>query len=188
MRLLLASNSPRRKELLSQLGFSFEVIKIDADESYPENLSVSEIAEYISDKKAGYFVPEPNEILLTADTIVALENQILMKPKSEEDAFIMLKNLSGKTHQVYTAFTLKTFDNQISRTSKTDIEFSAISDEEIRFYIDRFKPFDKAGSYGIQEWLGMTKIKSIAGSYYSVMGLPVDLVYEELKNRMPFSD
>ncbi|WP_379967722.1 Maf family protein [Epilithonimonas sp. UC225_85] len=181
MILLLASQSPRRKELLSQLGYQFKTVNIDVDESYPEKLLPENIAEYVSNKKAQAFDVNPEEILLTSDTIVALEQKILLKPKNAEEAFEMLKNLSGKKHQVYTAFTIKTSYSQISRTSKTDVEFSEISDEEISFYINNYKPFDKAGSYGIQEWLGMAKIKNISGSFYSVMGFPVDLVYEELK-------
>lgn len=181
MNLLLASNSPRRKELLTQLGYQFDIVKIDVDESYPSDLKPHEIAEYVSAKKAKAFDVNENEILLTSDTIVALDQKILLKPKDENEAFEMIKSLSGKVHQVYTAFTLKTVDSEISKTSKTDVEFSEISDEEIKFYIKTYKPFDKAGSYGIQEWLGMAKIKNIFGSFYSVMGLPVDLVYEELK-------
>ena len=181
MNLLLASNSPRRKELLTQLGYQFDIVMIDVDESYPSDLKPDEIAEYVSAKKAKAFDVNENEILLTSDTIVALDQKILLKPKDENEAFEMIKSLSGKVHQVYTAFTLKAVDSEISKTSKTDVEFSEISDEEIKFYIKTYKPFDKAGSYGIQEWLGMTKIKNISGSFYSVMGLPVDLVYEELK-------
>ena len=181
MNLLLASNSPRRKELLTQLGYQFDIVKIDVDESYPSDLKPHEIAEYVSAKKAKAFDVNENEILLTSDTIVALDQKILLKPKDENEAFEMIKSLSGKVHQVYTAFTLKTVDSEISKTSKTDVEFSEISDEEIKFYIKTYKPFDKAGSYGIQEWIGMAKIKNISGSFYSVMGLPVDLVYEELK-------
>lgn len=181
MNLLLASNSPRRKELLTQLGYQFDIVKIDVDESYPSDLKPDEIAEYVSAKKAKAFDVNENEILLTSDTIVALDQKILLKPKDENEAFEMIKSLSGKVHQVYTAFTIKTVDLEISKTSKTDVEFSEISNEEIKFYIKTYKPFDKAGSYGIQEWLGMAKIKKITGSFYSVMGLPVDLVYEELK-------
>ena len=181
MNLLLASNSPRRKELLTQLGYQFDIVKIDVDESYPSDLKPHEIAEYVSAKKAKAFDVNENEILLTSDTIVALDQKILLKPKDENEAFEMIKSLSGKVHQVYTAFTLKTVDSEISKTSKTDVEFSEISDEEIKFYIKTYKPFDKAGSYGIQEWLGMAKIKNISGSFYSVMGLPVDMVYEELR-------
>ena len=181
MNLLLASNSPRRKELLTQLGYQFDIVMIVVDESYPSDLKPHEIAEYVSAKKAKAFDVNENEILLTSDTIVALDQKILLKPKDENEAFEMIKSLSGKVHQVYTAFTLKTVDSEISKTSKTDVEFSEISDEEIKFYIKTYKPFDKAGSYGIQEWLGMAKVKNISGSFYSVMGLPVDLVYEELK-------
>ena len=181
MHLLLASNSPRRKELLTQLGYQFDIVMIDVDESYPSDLKPDEIAEYVSAKKAKAFDVNENELLLTSDTIVALDQKILLKPKDENEAFEMIKSLSGKVHQVYTAFTLKTVDSEISKTSKTDVEFSEISDEEIKFYIKTYKPFDKAGSYGIQEWIGMAKIKNISGSFYSVMGLPVDLVYEELK-------
>lgn len=181
MKLLLASNSPRRKELLSQLGYDFEVVKIDVDESYPEDLKPNQISEYVSAKKAAALEVRPGEVLLTSDTIVALDQHIFLKPKSEQEAFAMLKKLSAKTHQVYTAFTVKTNASQLSRTSKTDVEFSEINDDEINFYINNYKPFDKAGSYGIQEWLGMAKVKKITGSFYSVMGLPVDLVYEELK-------
>ncbi|MFC0342724.1 Maf family nucleotide pyrophosphatase [Epilithonimonas hispanica] len=188
MKLLLASNSPRRKELLIQLGYQFEIVKIDVDESYPEDLKPNQIAEYVSEKKAKAFDVNPNEVLLTSDTIVALDQKILLKPKNEAEAFEMIKNLSGKTHQVYTAFTIKTADSEISKTSKTDVEFSEISDEEINFYIKNYKPFDKAGSYGIQEWLGMAKIKNISGSFYSVMGFPVDLVYEELKKMNCFPE
>lgn len=181
MKLLLASSSPRRKELLSQLGYQFETIKIDIDESYPKDLETQYIAEYISAKKANAQVIGEDEILLTADTIVAMGQEILLKPKSREEAFVMLKNLSGKTHQVYSAFTIKTNNSEVSKTSKTDVELDKMSENEINFYIDHYQPFDKAGSYGVQEWLGMAKIKNINGSFYSVMGLPTDLVYKELK-------
>lgn len=186
MKLLLASQSPRRKELLTQLGYTFETVSIDVDESYPSELLPENIAEYVSNKKAAAFKVNSDEILLTSDTIVALDQKILLKPKNAEEAFEMLKDLSGKKHQVYTAFTIKTEKSEISKTSKTDVEFSEISEDEINFYIENFKPFDKAGSYGIQEWLGMAKIKNISGSFYSVMGFPVDLVYEELKKMNHF--
>ena len=180
MKLLLASNSPRRKELLTQLGYEFEVIKIDTDESYPSALLPHQIAEYVSRKKAEALEVKSGQILLTSDTIVVIQDKILLKPESETEAFEMIKNLSGQTHQVYTAFTLKTIDYQISKTSQTDVEFALTSDREIHYYIKNYKPFDKAGSYGIQEWLGMARIKKITGSFYAVMGLPADLVYEEL--------
>ena len=181
MKLLLASQSPRRKELLSQLGYQFEIVNIDVDESYPSNLLPENIAEYVSEKKAKAFDVNDGEILITSDTIVSLNQKILLKPENADDAFEMLKNLSGKKHQVYTAFTIKTNKSEISKTSRTDVEFGEMSDDEINFYIQNYKPFDKAGSYGIQEWLGMAKIKNISGSFYAVMGFPVDLVFEELK-------
>lgn len=183
MKILLASQSPRRKELLSSLGFGFEVVKIDCEEIVPENVKVGESAAYLSELKANAFRNlDQNEVLLTADTVVAIENQFLGKPLDESDARKMLKLLSGKTHQVYTAITVKSLDKTITETDVADVEFDEISDEEIDFYIKNYHPFDKAGSYGIQEWLGMAKIKNIKGSYYTIMGLPTHLVYKILKN------
>lgn len=183
MNLLLASNSPRRKELLQNLGFNFEVVSIECDEIYPENLQVEEIAEYLSVLKADAFrTLEKNEVLITADTIVALENQILGKPKNESEAKEMLQKLSGKTHQVYTAFTIRSVEKNISKTDFATVTFDAISEAEIDFYIKNNKPFDKAGSYGIQEWLGMAKITEMQGSYYTIMGFPTHLVYSVLKD------
>ena len=182
MNLLLASNSPRRKELLTQLGYQFDIVMIDVDESYPSDLHPNQIAEYVSNKKAKAFNVNADEILLTSDTIVALDQKILLKPTDETEAFEMLKILSGQKHQVYTAFTIKTKNSEISKTSQTDVEFGEISDDEINFYIQNYKPFDKAGSYGIQEWLGMAKIKKIEGSFYTIMGLPTHLIYSILKD------
>lgn len=183
MKILLASQSPRRKELLSSLGFGFEVLKIDCEEIVPENVKVGESAAYLSELKANAFRDlADDEVLITADTVVAIENQFLGKPSDESDARKMLKLLSGKTHQVYTAITVKSLDKTITETDVADVEFDEISDEEIDFYIKNYHPFDKAGSYGIQEWLGMAKIKNIKGSYYTIMGLPTHLVYKILKN------
>ncbi|WP_312075094.1 Maf family nucleotide pyrophosphatase [Chryseobacterium sp.] len=183
MKILLASQSPRRKELLSSLGFDFEVVKIDCEEIVPENIKVGESAAYLSGLKANAFQSlQKGEILLTADTVVAIDNQFLGKPTDENDAKKMLKLLSGKTHQVYTAITIKTLDKTITETDVADVEFDEISDDEIDFYIKNYKPFDKAGSYGIQEWLGMAKIKNIKGNFYTIMGLPTHLVYHILKN------
>ncbi len=182
MKLLLASQSPRRKELLASLGFEFEVVKIDCEEIVPEHIKVGESAAYLSELKADAFRNlEEGEILLTADTVVAIDNQFLGKPKDEEDARNMLRLLSGKTHQVYTGITIKTLYRIITETDVADVEFDMISDEEINFYIQNYKPFDKAGSYGIQEWLGMAKIKKMNGSFYTIMGLPTHLVYKILK-------
>lgn len=181
MKILLASQSPRRKELLTSLGFDFEVVKIDCEEILPKNIAIQDAAEYLSELKADTFRKlEKDEVLLTADTVVAIDNQILGKPKDEADAKKMLQQLSGKTHQVYTGISVKTSDKTITETDVADVEFEEISDEEIDFYIKKYKPFDKAGSYGIQEWLGMAKIKNMNGSFYTIMGLPTHLVYKIL--------
>jgi septum formation protein len=182
MKLLLASQSPRRKELLSSLGFAFEVVKIDCEEIVPEHIKVGESAAYLSELKADAFRKlEEDEVLLTADTVVAIDNQFLGKPQNEDDAKNMLKLLSGKTHQVYTGITIKTLEKTITETDVADVEFDEITDDEIEFYIKNYNPFDKAGSYGIQEWLGMAKIKKMNGSFYTIMGLPTHLVYKILK-------
>lgn len=182
MKILLASQSPRRKELLSNLGFNFEVVKIDCEEIVPEHIKVGEAAAYLSELKSNAFRKlEENEILLTADTVVAIDNQFLGKPQHEEDARKMLELLSGKTHQVYTGITIKTLNNTITETDVADVEIDELTTDEIEYYIQNYKPFDKAGSYGIQEWLGMAKIKKIHGSFYTIMGLPTHLVYKILK-------
>lgn len=182
MKLLLASQSPRRKELLSSLGFDFEVVKIDCEEILPENIEIGEAAAYLSELKANVFRNlVDDEVLLTSDTVVAIDNQILGKPKDEADAKRMLQQLSGTTHQVYTGITIKTIDKTITETDVADVELDDITDEEIEFYVQNYKPFDKAGSYGIQEWLGMAKIKKLSGSFYTIMGLPTHLVYKILK-------
>lgn len=182
MKILLASQSPRRKELLSSLGFDFEVVKIDCEEILPENIEIEKAAAYLSELKADAFRKlENDEVLITADTVVAIDNQILGKPKDEADAKNMLQKLSGKTHQVFTGISIKTSDKTITETDVADVEFDRISQEEIEFYLKNYKPFDKAGSYGIQEWLGMAKIKNMTGSFYTIMGLPTHLVYKILK-------
>ncbi|KMQ69744.1 septum formation inhibitor Maf [Chryseobacterium sp. FH2] len=182
MKILLASQSPRRKELLSNLGFEFEVVKIDCEEIVPEHIKVGESAAYLSELKADAFRKlEKDEVLLTADTVVAFDNHLLGKPKDEDDAKKMLQFLSGKIHQVYTGITVKTLDKTITETDVANVEFDDITNEEISYYIQNYKPFDKAGSYGIQEWLGMVKIKRIEGSFYTIMGLPTHLVYKILK-------
>ncbi|MDR6921372.1 Maf family nucleotide pyrophosphatase [Chryseobacterium sp. 2987] len=182
MKILLASQSPRRKELLSGLGFDFEVVKIDCEEILPDIIRVEEAAAYLSELKADAFEGQAeDEILLTADTVVAIDGQILGKPKDENDARKMLRSLSGKTHQVFTGITLKKADKTVTETDVADVELDELTDDEIEYYIQKYKPFDKAGSYGIQEWLGMAKIKKITGSFYTIMGLPTHLVYKILK-------
>ncbi|WP_332454608.1 Maf family protein [Chryseobacterium aquaticum] len=181
MKILLASQSPRRKELLSSLGFDFEVVKIDCEEILPDHIKIENAASYLSELKADAFRNlEIDEVLITADTVVAIDDQILGKPTDEEDAKQMLRKLSGKTHQVFTGITIKTISKTFTETDVADVEFEHISDDEIDFYTKNYKPFDKAGSYGIQEWLGMAKIKKINGSFYTIMGLPTHLVYKIL--------
>ncbi|SHG25160.1 Maf family protein [Chryseobacterium sp. OV279] len=181
MKLLLASQSPRRKELLSSLGFDFEVVKIDCEEILPDYIEIGEAAAYLSELKAKAFRSlTGDEVLLTADTVVAAEGQILGKPKDEDDARQMLRMLSGKTHQVYTGITIKSVDKTFTETDVADVELDEMTDEEINYYVQNYKPFDKAGSYGIQEWLGMAKITRLNGSFYTIMGLPTHLVYKIL--------
>lgn len=183
MKILLASNSPRRKELLQSLGFAFEVVAVDCEEVYPDNLEVSQIAEYLSELKADSFrTLEKDEVLITADTIVAVDNEVLGKPKDAAHAKEMLRKLSGRTHEVYTGITIRNSKKSISKTDVAHVEINELSDREIGFYVENYKPFDKAGGYGVQEWFGMAKIKRIHGSYYTVMGLPTHLVYEALKD------
>lgn len=186
MKILLGSNSPRRKELLQSLGYDFNVVFVDCKEIFPENLPVEKIAGYLSELKAAAFRSlENDEILITADTIVVLENQVLGKPKNEEDAFQMLKKLSGNVHQVYTGISVKTKRKTITKTDVANVFFSEITEPEIHYYIKSFKPMDKAGSYGIQEWLGMAKITKIEGSFYTIMGLPTHLIHGILKSLLP---
>ena len=183
MKILLASNSPRRKELLQSLGFDFEVVSVDCDEIFPEDLPVEKVAEFLSELKANAFRNlEKDEVLITADTIVAIDGEILGKPKDEKEAMEMLRKLSGKTHQVFTGITIKTLDKSITKTDVANVEFDTITNSESEFYLKNYKPFDKAGSYGIQEWVGMAKIKKIEGSFYTIMGLPTHLVYSILKD------
>lgn len=182
MKLLLGSNSPRRKELLLSLGFHFEVVAIDCEEVFPEDLPVEKIPGYLSELKANAFrTLQKDEVLLTADTVVAIENRVLGKPKNKEEAQEMLRLLSGKTHEVYTGISFKTSEKLFTKTDVAHVEFSEITEQEIDFYIKNHQPFDKAGSYGIQEWLGMAKINKINGSFYTIMGLPTHLVFETLK-------
>lgn len=183
MKVLLASQSPRRKELLEGLGIDFSVVKIDVDEVYPETLKASDVPAYLSELKAKAYQNslKEDEVLITADTIVTIDNEVLGKPKGEEQAKEMLRKLSGRSHQVITAVTISSPEKYLTKSDVAVVEFATISDDEIDFYIKNYKPFDKAGSYGIQEWLGMAKIKSITGSYYTIMGLPTHIVYEGLQ-------
>ena len=182
MPLILSSNSPRRKELLAGLDIPFEVRVIeDIDESYPDSLPTGEIAEYIAQKKAAAYDVGNDEVLITADTIVVLDDQILGKPADAEEAKQMLRSLSGKTHHVITGVCLKSRDQQHHFSVISEVTFKTLAEEEISYYVETYKPFDKAGAYGIQEWIGYIGVTGLSGSYFNVMGLPVQRIYEELK-------
>lgn len=183
-KILLASKSPRRRELLSDLRINFDTVTIgDVEESYPASLPTDNVAEYLSRLKANAFSPllRNNELLITADTVVICEDDVLGKPKNEEEARLMLRHLSGKIHYVDTGVTITTSERIKSFTVRTEVKFADISDEEIDYYVSRFQPFDKAGAYGIQEWIGCAAVEWIKGSFFNVMGLPTRRLYEELK-------
>ena len=187
-KLILASNSPRRKELLAGLGLPFEVRVLSGiDESYPDSMPVSDVALHIAGLKADAYrnTMAPDEIIITADTVVIVGNEILGKPVDEADAHRMLRLLSGRTHQVTTGVCIvaKGWERRFAVT--TDVTFKTLTDEEIRYYVDTFKPFDKAGAYGIQEWIGYIGVTALQGSYYNVMGLPVQRIYEAIKELIP---
>ena len=180
MKIILSSNSPRRKELLAGLGVDFEVwVLKGVDERYPDDIPLNEVPLYIAIEKASAYTVAKDELVVTADTVVIVDNEILGKPKDRAEAYGMLRKISGKTHQVVTGVCLTTIDDQRSFTVTTDVEFKELSDNEIYYYIDKYRPFDKAGAYGIQEWIGYVGVLSLKGSYYNVMGLPVQRIYEE---------
>ena len=184
MNIVLASNSPRRRELLAGLGIEFEVrVLPDIDESYPADLPVMQIAEYIAHEKASAYLltMKDNDLVITADTVVIIGNEVLGKPKDEEDAKRMLRLISGKTHQVVTGVCLTTTKQQRHFSVSTDVTFKDLPENEKNYYITKYKPFDKAGAYGIQEWIGYVGVTSLNGSYFNVMGLPVQKLWEELK-------
>lgn len=181
--IVLASNSPRRRELLAGLDINYEVRVLPGiDESYPAGLAAEEIPQYISREKAGAYetVMQPDDLIITADTIVWAGGQVLGKPKDEAEAREMLRKLSGRTHLVITGVTLLTRAMRKTFAVTSEVTFDALTEEEIGYYVARYHPLDKAGAYGIQEWIGYVGIRSIQGSFYTVMGLPVHLVYRKL--------
>ena len=181
--IILASNSPRRRELLGGLGIPFEVkVLPDIEESYPDDLPVSQIAEYISTEKATAYreLMADHDLIITADTVVIACDEVMGKPVDADDARRMLKKLSGVTHQVTTGVCLTTKTNQRHFSVTTDVTFKQLTDEEINHYIEVYKPYDKAGAYGIQEWIGYVGVTCLHGSYFNVMGLPVQRIYNEL--------
>ena len=183
-RIVLASNSPRRKELLTRLGIPFEVrVMQDIDESYPETIPVNEVPLHIAGKKADAYreVMGEDELIITADTVVIVGKEILGKPTDAADAARMLQALSGRTHQVTTGVCMVARDQDRRFSVTTDVTFKQLTPEEISYYIDTFKPYDKAGAYGIQEWIGHIGVTGLNGSYYNVMGLPIQRIYQVLK-------
>lgn len=182
-KIILASGSPRRKELLSGLNINYTVkVLPNIDESYPITLKGEEIPMYICKKKAAAYLPTmaDDELIITADTIVWLGHTVLGKPCNETDAQEMLRRLSGKTHQVITGVCLSTKQFQRSFSTATEVTFSSLTEEEINFYVTNYHPMDKAGAYGIQEWIGFVGVENISGSYFNVMGLPIQRLYKEL--------
>lgn len=182
--LVLASNSPRRKELLSGINVEYEVMALpDIDESYPDDIPHEEIPEYLAKKKASAYISmmQDDALLITADTVVLLHGRILGKPLDKRDAKQMLRELSGETHRVITGVSLTSKQKQVSFSDTAHVTFGQLTDEEIDYYVEKYNPSDKAGAYGVQEWIGYVGVERIEGSYFNVMGLPIFKVYRELK-------
>lgn len=183
-RLILASQSPRRQFLMKGLDVDFEVLNPDVDETFPEGMSPEEIALYLAEVKADSFDPsvlEDNALLISADTIVSVGDEILGKPSDKEEARRMLKKLSGRMHEVITAVCLRSKEKKLCFHVVSSVWFKELTDEEISYYIENYQPYDKAGSYGVQEWIGYIAISRIDGSFFNIMGLPVMELYEELE-------
>ena len=181
---VLVSQSPRRRELLKGLEINFEATSVDADETYPAHLKGAEVPCYITQVKANAYKPllQSNTLAITADTVVSIDGNILGKPNNKQEAMQMLRTLSGKKHQVITAVCVFTKQKEHLFYAESEVYFKPLSDQEIAHYIDTYQPFDKAGSYGVQEWIGYIGIEKIVGSYYNVMGLPIQRLYQELIN------
>lgn len=180
--IILASQSPRRKELLAGLGLQFSTVSLDIDESFDrDQFKKEQITAYLSAKKAkAYSAIQPNDLIITSDTTVWLDDESLEKASNREEAYEMIKKLSGKTHSVYTSVTIRSIEKEVTFSDETQVTFAELSDEEIYFYIDHYKPFDKAGAYGVQEWIGYIGVDNMSGSYFNVMGLPTHKLYKEL--------
>ncbi len=176
-KILLGSQSPRRKELLKMMDVPFKTVKIDANEDYPDGYPPSEIPEFLALKKSlAYKKLKKGELLITADTIVSLKGIVLGKPKNKTEAKQMLSNLSDKKHKVITGVCFRTKDDIFTFSDVSEVYFKKLKNAEIKYYVDNYKPFDKAGAYGIQEWIGLIGIKKIKGSYYNIMGLPTEMI------------
>lgn len=183
MKIILGSSSPRRKYLLEEAGFEVEVFPLNVEENYPADIRLDEVALYLAHKKSkAYSLSIPiDSILLTADSTVVLKDKILGKPETVEEGVEFILELSGKIHQVITGVVIRDWNKTIGFKSTTLVEFSDVTEEEAFFYVNKYQPFDKAGGYGLQEWIGLCKVKSIHGTYSNVMGLPVHEVYEKIK-------
>jgi septum formation protein len=183
--IILGSASPRRQELLKGINIDFEVLPLSVDEDYPTNLNPHDIPEYLAVKKSDAYLKLPlsdNTLIITADTVVIIDNDILGKPADKEEAKVMLSKLSGRTHNVITGVCISTKTNRKTFKVISSVKFSHISDAEIDYYLDKYAPYDKAGSYGVQEWIGYVAVEDIQGSYFNVMGLPIQRLYHELKS------
>ncbi len=181
---MLASGSPRRRQLLSDLAIDFTLAPtLEIEETYPDGLAPEEVAPYLSKLKARAYraILDENEIVITADTVVVNEGKVLGKPKGKDEAKMMLRSLSGHSHKVITGVTIMSTDKETTFSAETEVEFASLTEDEIDFYVDHFNPVDKAGAYGIQEWIGCIGVKSIKGSFYNVMGLPLHRLFDELK-------
>lgn len=183
IKIVLGSKSPRRQDLIKELGIPFEVRIKEVEENYPDGIAKEEVASYLARLKAQPLVStlKESEVLLTSDTVVLNKGVILGKPIDQEDAIQTLRDLSGGIHEVITGVHMQSLDKQITFSNLTKVHFSVLTESEIQHYVEKFKPFDKAGSYGIQEWIGLIGVKKIDGCFYSVMGLPVHDVYQRLK-------
>ena len=181
-KIILGSNSPRRKEILTSMGISFSINAANIDEKVPKDISAYNYAEFLAIQKCDYLRPnlKTNEILITADTTVLIDNQILNKPNNIIEAGIMLKKISGNSHSVITGVCISSTNKKITFTCETEVKFKKLSNQEIKFYINKYQPLDKAGSYGIQEWIGLIGVEEIKGSYTNVVGLPSSKLYNEL--------
>ena len=179
--IILASGSPRRQQFLKDLNLDFTIQLKEIEEIYPPHLIGLEITDYLAELKSSVFTNlNKNDILITSDTIVWLDNKAIGKPKDKQEAIVIFKEMSGKKHQVFTSICLKTITNTRIVNDTTDVYFKTLSDEEINYYLDNFQPYDKAGGYGIQDWIGLVGVEKIDGSYFNVMGLPVHKLYAEL--------
>lgn len=189
-KIILASNSPRRKELLGGLDIPFEVITINGlDESFSEDLKGEEIPLFLSEKKSeaySEFWSKPETVVITADTIVWMNDKVLGKPKSREEALEMLRSMSGKSHYVYTGVCVRSAEKKISFVCSSEVRFANLDETEIEYYVDKYQPYDKAGSYGVQEWIGYIGVEHINGSFYNIMGLPIQRLYTVMKKEFLF--